>query len=73
MKKGFSDSDVLEYVKRFMVENGYTPTVRDICKGMGLSSASSVQSHFIRLQRSGDIIRIGDRYKVKGMRYVSDE
>lgn len=74
MKRGFSDSDVLEYIKTFMKENGYTPSIREIGKGMGLKSTSSVYAHFAKLVAKGEIIQDKryQRYKVKGMKYVSE-
>ena len=66
------DKEVLEYIKAFMIENGYTPTIRDICVGVGLSSTSSVQNHFDKLVACGYIERHDKRYSVKGMRYVND-
>ena len=72
MKRGFSDSDVLEYIKIFMKENGYAPSIREIGKGMGLKSTSSVYAHYAKLVANGDIIQSGKRYVVKGMKYVSE-
>lgn len=74
MNKGFSDSDVLEYIKMFMMINGYTPSIREIGRGMGLKSTSSVYAHFARLVAKGEIIqdKAYQRYRVKGMKYVSE-
>ena len=58
-----------------MIENGVTPTMRDICNGIGLSSTSSVHVYFKRLVIRGEIIQMDKattRYRVKGMRYVRE-
>jgi repressor LexA len=35
----------------------YSPTIREICTGVGLSSSSSVHSHLIKLEKQGHIVR----------------
>ncbi len=46
---------VYDYIIDFMGINGYPPSVRDICKGTGLKSTSTVHSHIKRLQDSGKL------------------
>lgn len=36
---------ILGYILKFKKQYGYVPTVREICKGVGYSSTSTVQSH----------------------------
>ena len=36
---------ILDYVTAFTRENGYPPTVREICDAVGLRSPSTVHSH----------------------------
>lgn len=69
------DKETLDYIKRYMKESGMTPTIREIGKGLGLYSTSSVHNHVQRLIDLGYMERISNgtfRYKVKGMRYVED-
>ena len=75
MKKSVKKDEVLRFIKEFMKEHGYTPTIREIGEGIGLASASSVHLWFNRLALDGEIIRQGDgkRYTVKGMRYIEDK
>lgn len=47
--------DVLDFIKRFIADNGYSPTVREIASGMGLKSPSSVQDHLRSLVKNGII------------------
>ena len=64
------DRDVLKYIKRFMKENGYAPTMREIGKEFGMVSTASAHSHFDRLAKEGYITKHDKRYSVRGMRYV---
>ena len=69
------DEEVLRFIKSYMIENGTVPTIREIGKGMGLYSTSSVYTHLQKLIKEGEIIPISDRsyrYKVKGMRYTDE-
>ena len=64
------DKDILEYIKRFMMANGYAPSMREIGEGLGLASTASVHSHFDKLAKQGYITMHDKRYSVRGMRYV---
>ncbi|MEW6142020.1 MAG: transcriptional repressor LexA [Chloroflexota bacterium] len=48
---------VMSFIQRFVDEHGYTPTVREIVKGLGISSTSVVQYHLNVLEREGFIRR----------------
>lgn len=47
--------EVYDYVVKTIEENGVPPSVREICKGVRLSSPSSVHSYLSRLQELGYI------------------
>ena len=44
---------ILEFVNRFVQENGYAPSVREIGAAVGLSSTASVSYHLQQLQLQG--------------------
>jgi DNA-binding transcriptional ArsR family regulator len=46
---------VLDYIKKFISSFGYSPTVREICSGLGLKSPSTVQEHLKKLVNKGII------------------
>ena len=46
---------VLDFIKRFISENGYSPTVREIAVGLSLKSPSTVQEHLKSLINAGMI------------------
>ncbi len=48
---------IYEFLKDFTSEKGYPPTVREICKAVGLKSTSSVHGHLKHLEKEGLIKR----------------
>lgn len=49
--------NVLEYIHDFINNNGYCPSVREICSGVGVSSTSTVHSHMTKLNSLGYLIK----------------
>ncbi len=47
--------EVLDFIKRFIAANGYSPTIREIAAGLYLKSPSSVQGHLKKLSEEGII------------------
>ena len=45
--------EILEYIKKEILNRGYPPTVRDICEAVNLKSTSSVHSHLETLEKNG--------------------
>ena len=45
--------NILNFINIFVVKNGYAPSVREICTGVGLKSTSTVQYHIEKLINSG--------------------
>lgn len=50
-------TEVLQYIKKYVVKYGYAPTVREICNGLGLSSPATIHSHLAQLQKKGMITK----------------
>ncbi len=48
---------IFQYIRSFLHEHDYAPTVRDILKGCDISSTAVVQHHLDVLQREGRILR----------------
>ena len=44
---------ILDYLREFIDEHGYPPTVREIGEAVGLSSPSTVHAHLAQLERAG--------------------
>ena len=63
-------SEILEYIKKEILNKGYPPTVRDICDAVNLKSTSSVHSHLETLEKNGYIRR--DPTKPRAIEIVVD-
>ena len=48
---------ILDFLKAEIRQNGFPPTVREICDAVGLSSTSTVHAHLETLERKGFIRR----------------
>ena len=46
---------ILEFLNTFIEENGYPPTVREICAAVGLKSTATVSYHLTELKKAGKI------------------
>jgi repressor LexA len=55
MKNTLSErqEQILNYIKNEFVNKGYPPTIREICKGIGLNSPSTVHRHINNLVKKG--------------------
>ncbi|MBQ3530166.1 MAG: transcriptional repressor LexA [Oscillospiraceae bacterium] len=50
---------ILDYVNRFVQENGFAPSVREIGAAVGLRSTASVSYHLTQLQEKGLLLSPG--------------
>ncbi len=60
-KKQNREEMILEYINEYLASNGYPPSVREICNGVGLSSPSSVHAYLKRLEEKGLLIKDGSK------------
>ena len=44
---------IIEFIVEEVNKKGYPPSVREICKAVGLKSTSSVHNHLVTLQKLG--------------------
>lgn len=68
---------ILLFIKIYINEHGYPPTVREIGAGVGLKSTSSVQSHLAKMLEMGMIetdagIGCPRAIRVPGMKFVEE-
>ncbi len=47
--------EILNFIKEYIVSHGYPPTIREICKAMGVSSPATVHAHLNNLESKGFI------------------
>lgn len=52
--------DTLEFLRTFIAERGYGPTLRDIANHIGVKSPSTAHFHLERLEQKGFIVRGDD-------------
>ncbi len=50
-----SQEMILRFIKQMVAEKGYPPSVREICKGVGIRSTSTVHNHLEKLEKAGFI------------------
>ena len=50
-------NEIITFIKKFMAENEFSPSVRDICRGVGLNSPATVHVHLTNLIDKGYIKR----------------
>ena len=49
------EKEILEIIETFINENGYSPTIREICRIANIKSTASVHKHIKRLEADGHI------------------
>jgi repressor LexA len=63
--------EIFDFVKRYVGEHGYPPTVRDIGKAIGLTSSSTVHAHLANLEKLGVLRR--DPTKPRAIEVLKDK
>jgi repressor LexA len=63
--------EIFDFVKRYVSEHGYPPTVRDIGKAIGLTSSSTVHAHLANLEKLGVLRR--DPTKPRAIEVLKDK
>ncbi len=49
--------EILYFIKAYILENSYAPSVRDICAAVGVPSTSTIHKHLLVIEESGFIRR----------------
>lgn len=69
-------SKILKFIVDYVTENGYPPTVREICEGVNHKSTSSVHNHLKAMRLIGMIEGEVDKpraIRVPGYKFVKEE
>lgn len=53
--------NIFEFLKRFIDTNQYSPTVREICRELGIKSTSTVAYHLRKLEEDGYIEKLKNK------------
>ncbi len=56
-------SEVFDFVKKYIADHGFPPSVREICKALGLSSPATVQVHLQHLKEAGKIKNTSNKFR----------
>lgn len=62
--------NILDFIKKELMNKGYPPSVREICDAVGLKSTSTVHGHLERLEKRGLIRR--DPTKPRAIEVLDD-
>lgn len=68
---GVKQQEILDFIKKFIIERGFPPSVREICEAVNLNSTSTVHSHLEALEEKGYIRR--DGAKSRTIELVDDQ
>lgn len=60
-RKSNKRSEILDYLTQYVEQNGYGPSVREICDAVGLTSTATVHYHLSALRESGQITMDGNK------------
>ncbi|HEX5980822.1 MAG TPA: transcriptional repressor LexA [Thermoleophilaceae bacterium] len=63
--------EIFDFVRKYVSEHGYPPTVRDIGKAIGLTSSSTVHAHLANLEKLGVLRR--DPTKPRAIEVLKDK
>lgn len=56
-----TEEKVLNYIKKYHEKHSLMPTVREICKGLGFKSTSSVSYHLAHLVEKGELTNLPNK------------
>ena len=55
--------DVLNYIKKYVVDHGFPPSTREIGAALGLSSPATVHTHLKKLEDAGCIRKMNSKFR----------
>lgn len=55
--------DVLQYIKKYVVDHGFPPSTREIGAALGLSSPATVHTHLKKLEEAGCIRKTNSKFR----------
>src|SRR5574344_1051732 len=58
-----NQSEVLDYIKKYIAEHTFPPAVREIGSALGLSSPATVQAHLNGLKNAGVIKNSSNKFR----------
>lgn len=62
------EQKIIDFINSQLIEKGYPPSVREICKAVGLKSTSTVHAYLEKLVKEGHLIK--DSTKPRALRVI---
>ncbi len=56
-------AEVFDFLKKYIADHGFPPSVREICAALGLSSPATVQVHLQHLKEAGKIKNTSNKFR----------
>lgn len=63
--------EVVRYIDRYCDENGFPPTVRDMCRDLGIKSTATAYSYINRLREQGYLNKADNKKRAVSVRSTS--
>lgn len=68
MKRVDKSEQIFEFMQKFIAENGYSPTVREICKACDIKSTATVFTTLNQLAERGIINKVNNRNRAVSLK-----
>ena len=68
MKRVDKSEQIFEFMQKFIAENGYSPTVREICKACDIKSTATVFTALNQLAERGVINKVNNRNRAVSLK-----
>ena len=73
MKNNEKYQTVYNFIKQYIEENGFSPTVREICANCGIKSTATAYQYVNRLNEQGLIKKAGNKKRAVALSHTEDE
>jgi repressor LexA len=73
MKLSGRQEEILDFVSKYRVENGYSPSLREIAEAFGLASVATVHQHVAALQKKGYVKKDWNRGRSLELSEMAEE
>ena len=68
MKRVDKSEQIFEFMQKFIAENGYSPTVREICKACDIKSTATAFTYINQLANRGVINKVDNRNRAVSLK-----
>ncbi len=68
------DYEILDFILKKQNDNGYPPTVREICEAVGLSSTATIHARLKKLEKHGFLVKESSKNRsIKVVNYKNEQ